>query len=426
MRKIKAKLKKFSPKYVSSKRRRLLRVKNHPLIVPVTTFLVLLVLTAVGYVILSSQSIGSGDSHVIILTVDRNKRTIPTRATTVGDFLKRVKIKINSGDVVEPAQSSQIVEDNFRVNVYRAQPITIVDGGHKTFAFSAATTPRSIAQQAGVKVYPEDFLNIKIPEKILHTASIGQELVIDRATLAYLNLYGTPTAIRTHATTVGELLKDENIILGSKDELQPKPSTPIKAGISIIVTQKGTKIISVTEAIPAPTKIIEDDSLSFGATALRQQGAPGKKLVTYQIITKNGKEVARKKIQEIIAEHPVTEIIARGRAVYIPADKSVIMAAAGIRSSDYAYVNFIVSHESGWCPTKLQGQVGYCPGYAPSYIPDNLGYGLGQATPGSKMSGFGSDWKTSAVTQLHWATSYAGKYGGWAGAYNFWSSHSYW
>ena len=119
--------------------------------------------------------------------------------------------------------------------------------------------------------------------------------------------------------------------------------------------------------------------------------------------------------------------IARGKAVQIPSDKQAVMAAAGIASSDFPYVDYIVSHESGWCPTKLQGHPGVCPPYAPDVIPSGLGYGLGQATPGGKMAPFGSDWQTSATTQLRWATSYAdGRYGSWAAAYNHWLSYHNW
>jgi len=423
----KPRFKKFIPKYNFAKRSKLLRIKNHPFIVPVVTLLVLLALTGVGYILLGSQTINPGnDSHVVIVSYDDKKQTVPTTANTVGELLDRLHIKLHDGDIVEPVSSTQIVEDNYRINVYRAKPVTIDDGDHKTFAFSAATTSRSIAAQAGIKVYPEDILTVKIPDSILHTANIGEELVIDRATPVIINLYGTPVGVRTHTGTVGDLLKEKQIKVANGDTIQPNVSTKIEADMSIVISRKGTKIATVIEPIAPSTQIIEDPTLSFGTTAIRQDGQNGKKVVTYEIKIVNGKEVSRRKIQEAVAENPVPEIIARGKAIYIPADKSAEMSAAGISPGDYPYVNFIVSHESGWCPTKLQGQVGYCPGYAPDYIPDSLGYGLGQATPGSKMAAFGSDWRTNAVTQLKWATSYANGKGGWEAAYNFWESHGWW
>jgi hypothetical protein len=159
------------------------------------------------------------------------------------------------------------------------------------------------------------------------------------------------------------------------------------------------------------TQTIEDPSLSFGTTAVRQKGSPGKRVVTYQLDLKNGKEVSRKVIQSVVVQEPVKQIIVRGKTVYIPADKEAVMAAAGIARSDYAYVNYIVSRESGW--------------NAAARNPSGA-FGLCQALPGSKMATAGSDWASNPVTQLRWCDGYASRYGGWAGAYNFWVSHHWW
>ncbi len=252
--------------------------------------------------------------------------------------------------------------------------------------------------------------------------SIGERVVIRRATAVNLNLYGTQLSLRTQATTVGELLKEKNIKLAAGDTVQPSADTKLKTNDQVFVLREGTKIEFAEEEIPMPQQIIEDNSLSFGTQVLRQQGSPGRRLVTYQVDEKTGE---RKKIQEVAVVEAVPHVVARGKAVQIPHDKQAVMAAAGIAPSDYPYVDFIMSHESGWCPTKLQGQYGNCPPYAPEVIPDKLGYGLGQATPGSKMAPYGADWKTSAVTQLKWATDYAvSRYGSWAGAYEVWQSHA--
>jgi resuscitation-promoting factor RpfB len=305
--------------------------------------------------------------------------------------------------------------------------VEIVDGTTRTFAFSAATTPRSIAKQAGISVYPEDGIATVPAANFLTARTIGEQVIIDRAIPVNLNLYGTPAAIRTHAKTVKALLADKHIELAKDDTVQPAAETALTPSLQVFVTRKGVKIISETQTIPTPLQIIQDNGLTFGTTALRQQGSPGQQVVTYQVNLQNGVEVSRTVIQTVITVQPVAQIIARGQAVQIPADKQAVMAQAGIAASDYPYVNYIVSNESGWCPTKLQGQIGYCPGYAPAYMPPNLGYGLGQATPGTKMSPFGADWQTNPVTQLRWATSYAdARYGSWNAAYNYWYAHHNW
>jgi uncharacterized protein YabE (DUF348 family) len=403
------------------------RFKNHPYAIPVTTFLVLFFLSIAVFIGLNAQTVPPTDTRIIELSVDDTHQSIPTRATTVGEFLDRAEIKLSDNDIVEPAKETPIEDEKFHINIYRARPLTIDDNGNKTFAYSAATTPRSVAQQANITVYPEDNVSFELPENFLQEGVLGEKVVIDRSTPANLNLYGTALALRTHAKTVGDLLKEKNVQLEANDSVQPVAETPLTPQLQVFVLRSGTQIASAEEVIAMPTEVIEDATLSFGVQAVRQKGSPGKRVVTYQLDLQNGVEVGRHKIQEVTAVEPVKEIVARGKAVYIPGDKVGQMNAAGIPASDHAYVDYIISRESGWCPTKTQGQIGVCPAFPPASVPASLGYGLGQATPGTKMASFGADWMANPVTQLKWANSYAkGRYGTWQAAYNYWQSHHNW
>ncbi len=97
----------------------------------------------------------------------------------------------------------------------------------------------------------------------------------------------------------------------------------------------------------------------------------------------------------------------------VSAQKQAIMSAAGISSSDYTYVDYIVTKESGWNSTATNAVSG--------------AYGLCQSLPGSKMASAGSDWQTNAVTQMKWCDSYAtSRYGSWASAYSFWIANNWW
>lgn len=420
-------LKKSFSVHKKQKLRTIRRVSRHPAFaIPAVTFSVLLLLSVLGILFFNGgkAQLKTTDTHVVIINHDGSEQSLPTRAKDVGDVLQRADIQLHEGDVVEPTVDTEVVSDNFRINVYRAAPVTIVDNGKKTFAYSAAKTPRSIVKQAGIEVYPEDRLDLVPANNFLIEGSIGERVVIRRATAVNLNLYGTQLSLRTQAKTVEELLKEKNIKLSKGDTVQPVASTVLAPNSQVFVLRQGIKIEAAEEVVPMPQQTVEDPNLSFGTKVTRQQGSPGKRLVTYQVDTNSGE---RKKIQEVTIVEAVPLIVARGKAVQIPNDKQAVMAAAGIVASDYAYVDFIISHESGWCPTKMQGQVGYCPPYAPESIPNSLGYGLGQATPGSKMASFGGDWKTSATTQLKWASSYAkARYGSWGAAYEFWQARSYW
>lgn len=404
------------------------RFNNHPYLVPVTVFLLLFFLSIATVIAVGGNTVEPADTRIVELSVEGTRQSIPTRAATVGEFLTRINVQLAKNDIVEPSADTPIDDEKFHINVYRARPVTIIEeGGKRVFAYSAAATPRSVVQQAGLTVYPEDNIQAELPNSFLREGVLGEKVVIERAIPANINLYGAHVPVRTHANTVGELLSEKKIKLEQNDSVQPAPETPITPQIQIFVLRSGTQIASVEESIAMPVETIEDASLSFGVQAVRQQGAPGKRIVTYQIDLQNDREVGRRKIQEVVSVEPVKQIVARGKAVYIPGDKTSQMAAAGISPSDYAYVDFIMSHESGWCPTKVQGQYGACPAFPPATIPSGRGYGLGQATPGSKMAPFGADWMANPVTQLKWARSYvSGRYGTWAAAYNYWQRNHNW
>lgn len=419
--------KKLRKNYRSLQHRGRRRVKKHPFIIPIAGLFAGLLIVIIVLIGSGGQTVGPSDSHVVYLFSDGQRQVLPTRAQTVGELIQKLPLKLIAEDVVEPSLDTPILEDNFRVNIYRARPVTVMENNVKKVALTAQKSPRVVAQAAGVSLYPED--RVQFEQGDIKQGIIGEKVVINRSTPVMLNLYGTPLTVRTHAKTVNDLLKEKNVKLTTGDSVQPAIDAPIAANIQIFVVRSGTQIVSVEVPIEPPTTIVQDNSLSFGTTVVRQNGSPGKKAVTYQIQMTNGVETGRTVIQEAIIQDPVPKIVARGRVIDISGDKSSLMAAAGIASSDYGYVNYIVSRESGWCWTKWQGQVGYCPAYFEPLYPANSsrGYGLCQSTPGSKMASAGSDWQTNPITQLKWCHGYAqGRYGSWAAAYNYWLANHRW
>lgn len=409
------KFKVFSKKYHAFKRhkvRRIQKIRKHPFIVPVITFLGLFMVVAIGFVLTGSKPLVSADSHVVIVSHDNKQQTIPTRANTVGELLTRLNITLGENDIVEPTKDSKIQEDNFRINVYRARPITVVDGDKRVFSVSAISTPRTIAKQAGVSVYPEDRAVAAPVDNVLKDG-IGEKIVITRSVPITLNLYGTSISTRTLSKTVGDLLKEKHIKAAKDDVIQPVLNAPITDGAQVFVLRKGTQIATITEDIPAPTQIINDRTLSYGTSVTRQKGSPGKKAITYTI----GPGDERTKIQEVNVLDPVPEIIARGSAIDIPGDRTKIMEAAGLSPGEYGAVNYIISRESNWRPSARNASG--C-------------LGLGQRCPGSVLINACPNWEFDPVCQLRHFTAYANgrnfaPYGtGWNAAYQYWLAHGNW
>ncbi|HEX8182637.1 MAG TPA: G5 domain-containing protein [Candidatus Saccharimonadales bacterium] len=400
---------------------------RHPFAVPVFTLLCLIGITGLLLAIFNRQP-ATISPNVVYISHDSQQQIVSSKEPTVGALLKKLNLKVNDGDIVEPVLSTPIQQDDFRINIYRAVPVAIVDGDQKQFAFSAATTSRSVARQAGLTIYPEDTIETRPVSNFVADGSIGHEVIIDRATPINVNLYGAPIVMRTHATTIRQLLAEKKVNLKPQDIVNPGIDAPITADARIAIIRNGLTTATVQEDIPMPVQLVPDNTLSYGVSAVRQQGAPGKRAVTYEINTQNGVEVSRKAMQTVIVQQPVTQITAQGANLSgIKGD----MALAGIAPSDYQYADYIIGRESGWCPTKWQGEYGGCPPYHGTPTDPSVGYGLCQSTPGSKMAnasrGGGPDWGTNPVTQLRWCNHYAvTRHGGWAGAYNYWLRNHHW
>lgn len=372
---------------------------------------------AFGFVIVGliwvRQSTGDtfrpSDANIVFLFDKGKHQVIDTKAETVGELVSRLDLGLIPEDVVEPSLDTPIVEDNLRINIYRARPVTVIDKNNKIVTLTAQRSPRVAAKKAGLDLHTEDIARFE--QGNLSENVIGEKVVIVRGIPIKLNLYGQQVGTYTLSKTVEEMLREKQIKLDNGEKVEPALETAIKPNMQIFVLSKGANLVTVKEVIPIPTKTVNDPGLSFGSTAVRQEGSPGKKLVTYLVTKKDGKE-SRKLIQQAIIDPPEPKIIARGSTINVARDKTKLMSLAGIKSSDYGYVNYIVSRESGW-----------------NHLVSGIGgaYGLCQALPGSKMSTAGSDWQTNPVTQLRWCSGYASsRYGGWGGAYNQWIANHYW
>lgn len=293
------------------RRRQLEKASRHPFMVPVITFAVLLVCAAAAFLLVNHYDAPVNNAYVVIVSHDGVQQTVPSREPTVGALLAKLHLSLGQGDVVEPSLAAHINQDKFRINIYRAVPVEIVDGTNKIFSFSAATTPRAIAEQAGVSLYPEDELTTAPTNNFLGQQAIGETVTIKRSVPISLIIYGTPVVTRSHSDTVGEMLAEKHIVLGKGDTVQPAANTPITPNQQIFILHPGTAITTATQPIPAPTQYIDDPSLSVGSSAVRQAGSPGSLLITYQVNEKTG---AQTELQSVQLSPPVTEIIARGTA----------------------------------------------------------------------------------------------------------------
>lgn len=275
--------------------------------------LISFVFFAGGLVVANGQTLGPNDSHVVSLYVDGEEQIVPTRAQTIEELLNSAGVTLSKNDLVEPSLKAEIDSDNFSVQVYRARPVTIIEGTKQQRIMTPHRDERTIAEAAGYKTFSEDSVKFEATTSFVRDQTVGHKLVIDRAVPVTVSLYGSPpVTYRTQVETVGDLLQEKNIVPEAGATIIPLTSTPITPNMVIFIAKPGKVVTLVEEQVPFPIESTPDPTKPNSVVTITKPGVVGKKQVVYEIIMRGGKEVGRKKIQEVIAEPPQKQLQTRG------------------------------------------------------------------------------------------------------------------
>jgi transglycosylase-like protein len=276
----------------------------------------------------------------LVTIYDRGaEKTIVTKARTIREALKLAKFSIDERqDVVEPSLDSEMVAEKYNINIFRARPITIVDGNKRLKVTTAEQTPALIAKAAGIEVFEEDKTTLSNSDNV---AVDGANMVmkIDRASMVNFVLYGKESVIRTHAKTVGELLKEKNIDPKKDDTLSVDRSAKIIPGMKIELWRNGKQTITAEEDVKFEVEKVQDANRDSGYREVKQAGENGKKNVTYEIEMKNGVEVSRKEIASVVTKEPKKQIEIVGTKSSTSFSGSFSEALARLRSCEGSYTS---------------------------------------------------------------------------------------
>ena len=225
-----------------------------------------------------------------------------TKATTIREALEEAKMPLDSNDLVEPGLDEELVATSYDVNIYRARPVTIVDGAIRMKIMSAYRTPAQIAKHAGMDLRAEDTTKMSLP------VGGAAQLVITRATPFTLVLYGKKTTAYTQAKTVAAMLKEKNITLGANDTLSLDVAAPLTAHMVVELWREGKQTVTEEEDIQFATEQVQDVDRPVGFREVKTPGVLGKRMVTYEIEMKNGEEVGRTEITSVVTAEPQKQV----------------------------------------------------------------------------------------------------------------------
>ena len=274
--------------------------------------------------VLSNKAYADGQ-HLVSVFVDGNKRVIATPATTVGKALAQIGVQVGQGDVVEPSVDTTIDQPIYNVNVYRALPATIFDDGKKIQVLTGYQSPRQIIVAAGLSSYPEDVVTMQRVDDFNAGGTVGRQIVIDRAKPVQVIIAGQVYNFRTQKETVGELLTEKGLSVGADDVLSAQLDSQLSAGQRIVVNRLSQTIAQSKESIEFTTRYEYDANQPVGYYAVKQEGKPGTKLVSYIVDLKDGAETGRRLLEEKVIDPATVKVIVKGSKVDPVGDNALLL-----------------------------------------------------------------------------------------------------
>lgn len=191
--------------------------------------------------------------------------------------------------------------------VWRHHTVEVaVDGTVQTIG-TFRTTVNGVLQQAGVALGPHDVVRPAPDSRIYQ----GERIQVFRAVPVRVEYGGQSRTIVTGEPTVGEVVAALGLN-GVDVKVVPDTATPTTAGMDIKVIVLAQRTVEREESIPYPEVTRSDADMEKGDTQVVQQGAPGRKLVSYREYLEDGQPVRQEQVAETVVQEPTPRLVAVG------------------------------------------------------------------------------------------------------------------
>ena len=351
-----------------------------------------------------SASWATQSGKTVNLRVDGQDRRVHTSAADVRGVLDAAHVAVGEHDLIAPELGSKVA-DGAAIVVRRGHLLHLmVNGAARTVWVNAESVDEALNQLG----YGSQNLVSVSRSKRLDAGALN--LSVTSPKLVTFKVDGKSVPVLAFGPTLREALLQAHVRLGTRDLISPKVTTPVRDRQVVTIHRVVLKYSVTQQGVPYRSLQQDDPSRTAGSSSLVTAGRNGLSRVTYQLRYVDGKLVSKTRYSAKVVRQPVTRVtkvgtkpkpkpvysgpVSSGSAQQIAAG---MVSARGWSSDQFSCLVSLWNKESGW-RTNAANPSG--------------AYGIPQALPGSKMASAGSDWQTSARTQISWGLGYiAGVYG---------------
>jgi len=261
--------------------------------------------------------------------------------------------------------------------------INLVVDGKQIKIKTFASDVDSLLKENNVQLGEKDRIYPGLSEKLADNMTV----TVRKAVPVTLQVANEKLKVLTAAANVGEVLKENAIALNKLDIVNPAVDQPVKKGLDIQVDKITTRIIQEKVPIPNNVQREQDNSLLRGIVRVVREGSQGLAVKKWEIILKNGSETEKRLLASNIVQQPVDRVIRLGVLQTVSRGGYNIRFSKALNMVSTAY-----THTGRNTHTGIAPRVGVA-AVDPSVIPLGSklyvdGYGYCQAADiGSKIKG---------------------------------------
>lgn len=264
-------------------------------------------------VILCAGTAFAATSEASTYIVDIYEGSQVTRIETTETVAEKVVAEAG----IQLSEDDKLILDDFnpgedsRIVIYRASLVTFVHTNGKTLSTMFAGTVAELIASQGVTLSDGVFSSVNV------NAVVTNNLLVEIIS-AYdilINVDGEQKSVKTTAKTVGELLKEQGIILDEDDEVLPTADTALSNELTVDVLRVEYVTREANESVPFTSEKVNSSALQKGVEKVTQKGVNGVKTVTYKDRVVNGVVESTETVGEVITKEPVTQITKVGTLV---------------------------------------------------------------------------------------------------------------
>jgi uncharacterized protein YabE (DUF348 family) len=243
----------------------------------------------------------------VTLLVDGQSRTVDADADTVQGLLADENISVTGRDIVAPGPATEL-KDGEQVVVRFARPLTVtVDGVTHTYWTTALTVDAALTA-VGIRA---DGARLSA-SRSLPLGRQGLNLDVSTPKSVTITADGKTRTVTTTASTIGALLGEQGLSLDSDDQVSPQLSAPVTAGLTIALVRVSHRRATVTQSVAFATTKRPTSALYVGQSRVVTKGRAGANTVVYDVLVKNGKQVARTIVSTTARSAPVAQVVEVG------------------------------------------------------------------------------------------------------------------